>query len=190
MNANKAFIFTAGAIVGASTAWFCLKKYYADIAQEEIDSVKETYARTNKADKNEPVQPEEDDTELKKELFNIINTHYAQVDNGDSAYTDYSSAAISKEQFDPDISAAPYVIPPDECGEEPEYEIAELTYFINDDILVDGFGEVVDNPDALVGRDFKNHFGEYEDDSVFIRNERLKCDFEILKDLDNYTSNY
>lgn len=188
MNANSAFIFMAGAAAGASVTWLCLRKYYANIAQEEIDSVKETYARAEK-----PVQPDDgDDTKIKKEMLDIINTHYAQVDNrNNSDYTAYSAGVdLDKESFDPDISSEPYVIPLDECGEAPEYSIAELTYFVLDDILVDGFGEIVEDPDILVGKNFKDHFGEYEDDSVFVRNEQLKCDFEILKDLDNYIGTY
>lgn len=192
MNADKAFIFIAGAAVGASVAWLCLRKYYADVAQEEIDSVKETYSRVNKSSEEEPPQSDtNDEANLKKELLDIINTHYAQIDNSNNDYTSYSSGVtLDKEEFDPDISSEPYVIPPDECGEEPEYSITELTYFALDDILVDSFGEVVENPDILVGRNFKDHFGEYEDDSVFVRNEQLKCDFEILKDLDNYIGTY
>ncbi len=190
MNADKAFIFIAGAAVGASVTWLCLRKYYANIAQEEINSVKETYARANKSTE-EPKQNDGDESNMKEEMFNIINTHYAQVDDSTVNYTNYSSGmALNKEDFNPDASSDPYVIPPDECGEEPEYSITELTYFALDDILVDGYGEIVEDPDALVGKNFKDHFGEYEDDSVFVRNEQLKCDFEILKDLDSYIGTY
>lgn len=34
----------------------------------------------------------------------------------------------------------------------------------------------------MVGLDYYTHFGEYEDDSVYIRNDAMKCDFEILAD--------
>ena len=34
----------------------------------------------------------------------------------------------------------------------------------------------------MVG-DALDHFGEYEDDSVFVRNDRYKCNYEILKDV-------
>ena len=38
----------------------------------------------------------------------------------------------------------------------------------------------------LVGEDSLDHFGEYEDDSVFVRNDDLKTDFEILLDEASY----
>ena len=47
--------------------------------------------------------------------------------------------------------------------------------------------EEVDDVDEIVGEESLNHFGEYEDDSVFVRNDRLKCDYEILLDQRNYS---
>ena len=35
--------------------------------------------------------------------------------------------------------------------------------------------------DAVVGEDSLNHFGEFEEDSVYVRNENIECDYEILK---------
>lgn len=31
-----------------------------------------------------------------------------------------------------------------------------------------------------------NHFGEYEKDSVFVRSDPKRCDYEILRDLRSY----
>lgn len=39
----------------------------------------------------------------------------------------------------------------------------------------------------LLGIDSLNHFGEYEDDSVFVRNDARKCDYEILLDQRTYS---
>lgn len=38
----------------------------------------------------------------------------------------------------------------------------------------------------LLGGDSLEHFGEYEDDSVYVRNDAKKCDYEILLDQRNY----
>ena len=46
---------------------------------------------------------------------------------------------------------------------------------------------VVDDVEEIVGEESLTHFGEYEDDSVFVRNDRLKCDYEILLDQRNYS---
>ena len=76
----------------------------------------------------------------------------------------------------------PYVISPHEFGEKDGYECISLTYYA-DGIVTDDANEVLDNWPDLVGPDFMSHFGEYEDDSVFVRNEDRQTDYEILRDL-------
>jgi hypothetical protein len=44
----------------------------------------------------------------------------------------------------------------------------------------------VEDLEGSVGIDSLTTFGEYEDDSVFVRNSRLRCDYEILLDQRNF----
>ena len=44
----------------------------------------------------------------------------------------------------------------------------------------------MENPDDIIGTEYKEHFGEYANDTVFVRNDRLKCDYEISKDNRNF----
>ena len=76
----------------------------------------------------------------------------------------------------------PYVISPDDYGENDNYTQISLVYYAGDGVLADDEDEVVEDIEDTVGEDFAEHFGEYEDDSVFIRNDRLRCDYEILRD--------
>ena len=80
----------------------------------------------------------------------------------------------------------PYIISPEEFGDFDEYTKLSLTYY-SDGVLADENDEIVDDIDETVGADFADHFGEYEDDSVFVRNDRLKCDYEILRDNRSYS---
>lgn len=79
----------------------------------------------------------------------------------------------------------PYVISPYDFGEIDEYSQIELTYYA-DGTLEDDEGNIVTDGDELIGEDSLNTFGEYEDDAVFVRNERLMTDFQILKDYRTY----
>ena len=79
---------------------------------------------------------------------------------------------------------APYVISPDEFGEIEGYTQISLAYF-DDGILSDENGVIIDEPEDIVG-DALNHFGEYEEDSVFVRSDPKRCDYEILRDLRSY----
>lgn len=82
-------------------------------------------------------------------------------------------------------SREPYVIEPIEFGELDDYKTFELTYY-EDGILEDEDYDIVKNPEEILGPDALGSFGEYEDDSVFVRNERLRADFQILKDYRTY----
>ena len=80
----------------------------------------------------------------------------------------------------------PYVIPPDEFDELDGYEVISLTYYA-DGVLTDDYNEPVEDVENTVGSDSLTHFGEYEDDSVFVRNDNLKVDYEILADMRKYS---
>lgn len=79
----------------------------------------------------------------------------------------------------------PYIISPEEFGESGNYTQISLTYY-SDGVLADDEDEIIEDIDDTVGEDFADHFGDYEDDSVFVRNDRLRCDYEILKDNRSY----
>ena len=74
----------------------------------------------------------------------------------------------------------PYVISPEEFGDNvDDYELISLNYY-EDGVLADDWDEPIEDIDKVVGKDSLTHFGEYEDDSVYVRNDRLKCEYEIL----------
>ena len=41
---------------------------------------------------------------------------------------------------------------------------------------------MIEDVESMIGFESLSHFGEYEDDSVFVRNDARKCDYEILQD--------
>ena len=60
---NKFLVFAAGAVFGSLVTWKLTKDKYARIAQEEIDSVKEVFARREREEiaSNEQSDHEEDE---------------------------------------------------------------------------------------------------------------------------------
>ncbi len=178
--------FIIGAGVGAAGSWYFLKSVYEQRTQEEIDSVKLAYA--NKFDKPS-ADVDADISEDDNEQLNI--TEYAEIirDNGYQK-TDYnaiskstdddSEAEIEKEPIIESVEK-PYVIAPEEFGEYEDYQKISLTHY-SDGNLADIHDNLIDDVDEIVGSDYANHFGEYEDDSVHIRNDAKKCDYEILAD--------
>ena len=163
----KFAIFAVGAAIGSAVTWYFTKIKYERIAQEEIDSVKEVFS------KHKTISEDTVDTKIE----NPEMTEYKSI------VQNYTSE--NEEEGEPETMDKPYVISPDEFGDS-DYEIISLTYYA-DKVLTDETGDIVDDVEDLVGYDSLNHFGEYEEDSVFVRNDALSTDYEILLDPRNYS---
>lgn len=176
--------FIIGVASGATVAWYLLKDKYETLAQEEIDSVKEVFARREQEMKDETVKRSvaegiKDSDRTKPDL-----KEYAEQlkKNG---YTRYSDLSADDEGVS-DKQTKPYAIPPEQFGDDESYDQISLTYYA-DGVLADENDEVIDDVEETVGIESLNHFGEYEDDSVFVRNDTRKCDYEILLDQRTYS---
>ena len=189
-------MFAAGAAIGSAVTWKVVKTKYEKIAQEEIDSVKEAFAdrlsnlqeqvddystadeaeewvdRASKIDWSDFEDLEEED---ENEPDNELNDYARLVNN----YTNEKGGVDEME------TKRPYVISPYDFGELDGYSQVELTYYA-DGTLEDEDYNIVTDVDELIGSDSLFTFGEYEDDAVFVRNDRLRADFQILKDYRTY----
>lgn len=177
------FTFIAGAAIGSMTTWYFVKKKYEKIAKEEIDSVKEVFAKKDFGSQVKEM------TKAGEEIAKGLNDGIRQAaeqakDKPDlvqyAAMVQKYGGTVSEEKEIPMKENYPYVIPPEEFGEFEDYERIGLTYYA-DGVLADDNNEVVDDVEDVVG-DALDHFGEYEDDSVFVRCDERKCDYEILLD--------
>lgn len=174
-NIKNFLIFAVGVGVGIGVSWKLLRDKYEQIANEEIESVKEAFSERKK--------------ETEKQIVEVKTIVKEQEVNKD--LVDYSKLATrylnEPKKEEPEIveEEAPYVISPDEYGEIYDYDQIELTYYA-DGVLTDDTDEVIDDVDDTVGLDSLNHFGDYEEDAVHVRNDERKCDYEILRDLRNY----
>ena len=178
--------FVLGAAAGSVVALKFLEAKYERIAQEEIDSVKEVFARREKRDEHEEIFENNvvKESSKKNSEKEVINYNEKITSNGYTNYSDISNTG--KKEDEREIVDRPYVISPSEFGELDDYEVLSLTYY-KDHVLTDEDDDIVENIENVVGFDSLTRFGEYEDDSVFVRNDRLKCDYEILYDTRNYT---
>lgn len=83
----------------------------------------------------------------------------------------------------------PYVISFKEFNQnEPNHEQATLTYYAMDDTLADSKDAPVDNTEYTVGDDNLTRFGHGSHDRnvVYVRNEKLSMDFEIVRSDGSY----
>ena len=169
---SKIMIFVAGAGIGSAITYKLVKKQYDQIIQEEIDSVKEAFS--NKPDSTDAEKSEEEEPEPEKVKYRSI------VD--EAGYATESE----KEEEEEDMEK-PHIISPEEFGDS-DYAVLTLTYFLDGTVLNDR-NKIVTNVEELIGEGFSKHFGDYPEDpdTVYVRNDNLGIDFEVLKDYREYS---
>lgn len=176
---SKILCFTAGAVAGSAVTYFLMKEKCERRIQEEVDSVIDTFSTQDEC------LEDEDDTE--NDWTEEDQAVYDQLIN-EAGYTNQPNDAEPKttvKEVDEHMDE-PIVISPDELGEL-EYEVLTYTYYEGDGVLTDEFDEPADDiagmkPDAIA-----ELFGQYEDDSAFLRVNTERTDYEILKDHRSYS---
>lgn len=182
---SKVLMFAAGAAIGSVVAWQLTKRKYDRLIDEEIESVKEAFSRYRYRGE-EQSEPVAGDTETADQM-----TIEFEEPAGPADYEKYSKqytkdhSNTETEEVKSMDKDGPYVIPPEDFGEDSDYEIKSLTYY-SDGVLTDDWDNVIEDVDDLIGKESLTHFGEYEEDSVFVRDDRLKIDYEILRDVRNF----
>ena len=176
---STALAFVIGAVAGAAGAWYTLKDRYERLVEEEVDSVREAFfrARRNETEKRDmPIEHISDDRPRE----------YDDPEKEGNVPIDYSSISAPKdEEKEDEPKDEPYVITPREYGSIDDYEQIILVFW-KDHILTDDNFDIVEDIEDCVGFESLNHFGEYMDDVVYVRNDRTKCDYEISLDLRTY----
>lgn len=169
-------MFAVGAAIGSLVTWKLVKTKYERIAQEEINSVKETFA------KRKPVVKVEEKNDDSRSDFE----EYKKYRNLATAYGTFGEENNEDKEGEPEMSDGPQVISPDEFGQNDSYDIVSLNYY-SDGVLTDDWDNIIDDPEETVGPDIENHFGEYEEDTVYVRNDEHGAYYEICRDLRNYS---
>lgn len=178
--------FVAGAAIGSVVTWKLIEKKYKDLADEEIESVIETF-------KNRKPRITKD--EVKETVEKVINKFKEPKETVEDIVTAEGYSIENEEEIDEDDESnytvdvdpgveviVPYVITPEQFGEYNEYGTKTLTYYA-DNVLTDEIDNPITSDEmvTMIGPDALDHFGEYEDDSVYIRDEMNEMDYEILK---------
>lgn len=197
------FAFVVGAAAGTLASWKYFKDKYERAGKEEVESIRAAFAEKRKNELNamgeqlvegfvsgfsETAKSKSPDEDAQK-ADNIRN--YKRV-VGELGYIDYSAMSCRAENSDCEDTPVeeprdiPVIIDPEEFGEYDDYMQISLLYFA-DKILTDTDFNIVDDPNELIGPDALNHFGEYEEDAVHVRNDAKKCYYEILLEGRLYT---
>lgn len=208
--------FVAGAAAGAGVVYALLNKKYAQIMNESLDVISEEmskdyarfYADWQPKPSEEEVQAriEEDRLETASKLVNAAKAQQQEI----LEEMDYNGA--SEEPEDPIVNnvfeeaekselqalieelsepsnSHPYLITADEYMEPYEnYGKLSITWFEEDDILIDESDESIIDSTELIGSDVLRAFGHNprDKDTIHVRNDKFEGDFEVTRDRRSY----
>lgn len=177
MNYKAIGAFAAGLVVGAGGMFLAVRKHFQKIADKEIEDVKEMYKVKNEKIVQDVKTAREETKEFYKK--SLENLNYAMPE------TDVSPQPMYDDT--PEPVSEPFVISPDIFGEEENYDRLSFTYYA-DGVMTDECDEPLDAGEITktVGIDAINHFGEYENDAVYIQNDEERAYYEIIRDLTEY----
>lgn len=211
--------FATGATLSYFGSKKFLQTKYETLAKKEIEEAKKFYGRLNKTS-DDTLTPEqvleslhgEEAVTLLRNYQGGINSQAEEVETGTPSAPEppdevlppqtkniFMEAEHERGGWDYAIELRireenpdkPYIIHVDEFEEgEASHERAVLTYFEEDDVLVDDQElPTIPDVDGTVGEDNLSQFGHGSNDknTLYVRNERLGLDFEITRHEGSYT---
>ena len=185
--------FISGTLVGAGITYAVVntkaEKKWSEISQMEIDSVKSRFTVPKvELKKEKEKMPDVAPTSPLKEIVDRAKNkpELSQYAKKIGEYINYSNKSNDDGDAHLELknNTKPYVISPDEFGEDEEYDQVELTYY-SDGVLADEDDTIL-NIEEVIGRKSIDHIGDYEDDSVHVKNEARKVYYEVLVDERTY----
>lgn len=125
------------------------------------DENEDALAEAESPKDDEPLTEEEDrDQQLDFEDYELNGAHRKAIAEGKEPYI------IDKSDYE--LTCA-------------NYEKITLLYYISDDILCDDMGDEISRLDVVGRTILESGFNDNNDDTLYVRNDRLMCDYEVTK---------
>lgn len=167
---NSWIYFGAGMIAGGIAGYYICKKKYNIVKLEDVEE---------KTSESVAVDKEKHKEEFQEEVYSA--SYNQRVREGDDEWEE-------AEKVNPvEPTMVPYVISPEAfANEHSDFAKITMLYYEENEVLEyeeynqeagdDHFADI----GSVIGFDAINHFGEYEEDAVFVRNEALGNDYEVI----------
>lgn len=213
---RMALAFAGGFITGGVAVYFYLNDKYAEISRNEISEYRsEVRGRLRAAlDLEEAFKESKEAYEDKKESlsFTDYTSYFDSEEETEEASEESEEASEESEEeleyldslnehmkLNNEMEEArksgllPYPIERGDFFDDKQwYDKLNYVYYKGDDILADDRDDAIDNPEELIGKDFREMFGRDADDPdvLYIRNEQCSIDFEISRVESCYSEEY
>lgn len=173
MNVKGILIFAIGALTGGGITYISVRRKYEMKAKREIEEIRDYYAKKYGS---LSVEKEED------EVPEMSNEERIELRNENQAtYADIIKEANYSSEPNMHVGSKPRIIKPTDFGNT-GYDTCSLVYYPSDDTVMNLDDHIWwddDDVENFIGQESLLHFGEYEDNLVYVRNDFLKLDYEI-----------
>lgn len=151
-----------------------LRNYYrerCDLCKKEEPTTSEEKEETDIPKKEKPVKRKKPEVEVEPDYDEIIEK---------LNYNQYSTVVGKAKK--------PYIISLSEYNEDRSYDKKIMSYFTEDDVLMDSeTEEVISDINKVIGYENIEEFGINTDDcEIYIRNEELGIDYQIIAEHGSY----
>lgn len=192
---NKYFLaiisFFAGALAGGLGIYvFKINKYDRDF-QRKLEELKDYYSKNKKEEKPaaEIIEETPKFTELERKDMMEEAKKIASEEGYKKRYGSVSEDEEQIEVFLQDDATAtrPYIIEPNQFGDQEMYEMETWSMYSDD--VVTNEDDLPMNDESIencISMDAIAQLKSSDDDSVFVRNETLKTDYQIIKVIRRY----
>ena len=199
-------IFSIGFVSGILATAQYMKKQNEEV-EDEVEIESEKMPGGENPENNDIIERMEEMTEEFEEYEERIKNEGYYVNEKTTVISESGDIMYDSDRPDPPVcrydengyemdeytvmADRPYNIPPEEyevyCEANGTWNSEEYTYYA-DGYVTDSQGLPVSPEDVIrcIGTEFPNWFGTYEDDQIWIRNDELRMDFSVVRDLDNF----
>lgn len=195
MNDGKTlFALILGAAVGSLITWKVVTDKYeriiSDIYAEQEEEEEQAEPVDGDTDNRESTRAEiEADERLNARIQYeeaVLQSGYAAAFTNAVAVKDETTDENEEEGDEDMAELGPRFVSPEEF-DDCEYPVVEFTYY-SDGFLTDEDDEIVNDIAGTVGKDFADHFGEYDEDPdvVYVIDDSCEVCYEICRDNRKY----
>lgn len=209
---ERVMLVAGGLMVGGGAGYILasvrLKKQYESLIENEMAELREAYGRIRVVAQPQPFpSPQEavealvKDATPQEEYEEVVETlEYTETtveveepiqktNIFELAEEEPEGGHPGEEDLGPRDPNIPYVISTAEFMDPPRgYESITITYYEGDGTLADERDQIIDDVDGTIGDHNLENFGvgTTEDHIVYVRNERISADFEVVKEERGY----
>lgn len=153
--------FVLGTVVGGLVTYFATKNKIQAKADAEIEEVRDIYEKMTLEHNKEKKKEEEP---VKNDKVKVMH---------------HRILTESEKKDEESKKAKPRIIPMESFVEDEAYDKETLIYYEEDGVLTDQYDHVLD-VDMTIGKESLNHFGEEEEDILYVRNDKLMIDYDVV----------